>query len=664
MSFIHDLYLVGRNGFRLSLFGKLFVGLFTLSIVIGFFNLFLINTTLDYNLRDFAGRTAVDATSLALEVFDQKINERIAYWRAYFHDPSTLQKIEQLDQEFEKLPNKTELIAQRNQQWNSGQLDLKQDKWFEKIANHPESLRLRTFTDNSRFQDAEHFGIAEIFFANEYGVTTIMGHQTSDYYQADEEWWQAAMKNKLFIGDVEYDQSSGEYGITISFRVENDHKVLGVAKVVYKLNDAKKLFEEILTTQLNPTRPVTGLVGGKLLNRDHNLIFSIGPAEIDESYRKVISNFSYTENLYYCCVNTKVNNENKKLLLAVSHPHVTDKHISINWVLVSEYDLNVLLSPLRDITLFVLLSMVIVSIVVVIFCYLYFNPIANTIIELEEGMSKVVAGDLSINTKVKRNDELGELASHFDQMVTKLATTEKQKQDFISTATHGLKSPLTTIKWNLEVLLNDSHKLPSNIKTILKDIYNTSTQMTATISDVLRVNKIDRLSDRTRGQVLDIGELIMSLEDCLSVMAKTSKKTLKFDTGNVKAKIFIDKDAFKDILQNLVSNGLKYSSPNGTVYLRLRVVNKQALIEVEDHGIGIPAKEQKNIFKEFFRASNVTTAQIEGTGLGLFICSTEAKAWNGSISFVSKEGEGSTFTLSLPIIESNKNIKGNHSQKV
>ena len=114
--------------------------------------------------------------------------------------------------------------------------------------------------------------------------------------------------------------------------------------------------------------------------------------------------------------------------------------------------------------------------------------------------------------------------------------------------------------------------------------------------------------------------------------------------------VLIDPGLFEIILQNLITNGIKYSKENeGVVQVNLKNDEKNLILTVKDNGYGIPAAQQKRVFEKLFRADNIRTLDTQGTGLGLYIVKSILDAVNGTVSFISKEGKGTEFTVTLPL---------------
>lgn len=634
---------------KFTLFKRLVFTLFFITLISGVLGAFWTYSFFQNLILNYAGNVSADAASLVLETFDQKLDEKIFSWKTFFEADEIKNGLRSSNRQFAELDNAATLIQDRDRLWTTGGDDIK-ESWIVNIFESETALEISKFAEHSNFSEIGHFGIGEMFVANEYGATIFANLKTSDYYQADEEWWQNAMKDGLYVGPIEYDDSTGLHGVTVGIGIYDNEKVIGVAKVFYNLTEAEKIMENIIQTRMMSSKNNSGLIGGRLIDKNFDDIYLFNSNALKADYKNELKRLSGEKKDFFCCTQIIDKGRKKNIILAFANSRGLGVDDRINWSLVLEFDKQILLSPLNDLPLMMLIIVLLVCLLLFFYSFFYISPVVNTLVKLEAAMAKVVAGDLSVRTKISSNDELGSLAHHFDVMVEQLEQATKAKQEFISTATHGLKAPLTGIKWNLEILFEDkSQKISPVTKKVLREIYSTCTQVISTISDVLRVNKLTKLNVHERAESFDPADFVTCFKPSLESLAKSRGREIRFTLAGADMKVFIDKDVFRDIVENLVSNAVKYSKPGDRVQLRLHQLSGQMALEVEDHGIGIPESEQRNLFQEFYRATNAVEKQIEGSGLGLYIAKAEAKAWGGDLSFVSKEDVGSTFMLTLPL---------------
>lgn len=244
--------------------------------------------------------------------------------------------------------------------------------------------------------------------------------------------------------------------------------------------------------------------------------------------------------------------------------------------------------------------------------------------------------------------------------ITKERELDKIKSEFVSVASHQLRTPLTSIKWYIELLLEEKNgNLNKMQREFVKRIYEGNERMINLVNDLLNVSRID--SGRKFSIVRkheDIIHVIKNIVDELKVQAKERNIKIKF-TKNVpdECTLFIDANKIGEVILNLMTNAIKYSKEGGTVTVDVVETNKKATLSVQDQGVGIPQSQQKYIFNKLFRADNVVRMHIKGTGLGLYIAKSIVEDHEGKIYFESKLNKGTTFFIELPKNKDKKDEK-------
>lgn len=230
---------------------------------------------------------------------------------------------------------------------------------------------------------------------------------------------------------------------------------------------------------------------------------------------------------------------------------------------------------------------------------------------------------------------------------------EKMKSEFVSVASHQLRTPLTGIKWFAELMLRGKAGVVSESqKDFLQQIHDSNERMIALVEDLLNVSRIETGTKFEIKKVpTNVVEIIDSLTTDLVGLAHKHEVTLeKSGAFPITYELPFDADKIRQVFANLLSNAVKYSKKGGKVIVDLkdtRAENK-VLITVKDTGLGIPKKQQSRMFEKFFRADNVQTAETEGTGLGLYIAKAIIEGHGGKIWFESEENVGTTFFVELP----------------
>lgn len=223
------------------------------------------------------------------------------------------------------------------------------------------------------------------------------------------------------------------------------------------------------------------------------------------------------------------------------------------------------------------------------------------------------------------------------------------REQLISIASHQLKTPITIIGGNAE-LLSENAKLSEEDKENVQTIRDTTANMGLLIEDLLDFSRIDQGKFVITKKPVDISILIQEIVDIFQPLAEEKGVKVSFKNPDEKFIVLTDELKMQQAFKNLIDNSIKYSDEeNSTVSIVVAKRDSSVFISIQDSGIGIPKEDVGKIFKRFYRASNVTKQRGFGTGLGLFITREIIHQSDGDISFESKEGEGTTFHITLPL---------------
>lgn len=231
-----------------------------------------------------------------------------------------------------------------------------------------------------------------------------------------------------------------------------------------------------------------------------------------------------------------------------------------------------------------------------------------------------------------------------------LRELDEAKDEFISMASHQLRTPLTSIKGYLSMVLEgDVGRISAQQKEFL-DYAFTGTQRTVNmIADLLNVSRMTAGKFIIERGEVDLTKLVGEEVQQLQQMAESRKLTLKFVPPKKALPIMqLDEGKTRQVVMNFVDNALHYTK-EGTVTVSLETVGKAAELRVKDSGIGVPKEARAHLFSKFYRAGNAQTARPDGTGLGLFLAKRVVEDQGGTIIFESVEGKGSTFGFSMPL---------------
>jgi PAS domain S-box-containing protein len=231
--------------------------------------------------------------------------------------------------------------------------------------------------------------------------------------------------------------------------------------------------------------------------------------------------------------------------------------------------------------------------------------------------------------------------------ITKEKMIDQAKSDFISLASHQLRTPLSAMKWTLEAFAGDQG-LTAKHQERLRDLYVSNERLIALVNDLLNVSHITDKKIVAKKQTADLAKTIKNLLETIKVNADKKQQTLKMKISLKAAKVNMDIVLFGETFNNLVSNAINYAPAGARIDITLSVSGQNYLIAVHNDEPIIPVADQAKLFTKFYRSLNSQTVNTAGTGLGLFIAKAAAEANGGKIWFASKAGIGTTFYFTVP----------------
>ncbi|MDO8558349.1 MAG: PAS domain-containing sensor histidine kinase [bacterium] len=239
--------------------------------------------------------------------------------------------------------------------------------------------------------------------------------------------------------------------------------------------------------------------------------------------------------------------------------------------------------------------------------------------------------------------------------VEKIEKLEKAKNEFISIAAHQLQTPIAALRGYSSLLLDNKEKFVPEHQESIAAIAQAASNMSDLVNFLLKIVRAE--GDAVKFNLAPVDLLEITQEVVRLLRPEINAKSQRVEISkhpDIFPKVITNHEAVKQVVQNLLSNAVRYSPPKSVIHVLLSLVNDEAQYSVKDQGIGIPKNEQSKIFEKFYRASNAKAEVPYGTGLGLSLTKSFVEACGGKIWFESEENGGTVFYITLPIVEKRK----------
>lgn len=267
-------------------------------------------------------------------------------------------------------------------------------------------------------------------------------------------------------------------------------------------------------------------------------------------------------------------------------------------------------------------------------------------IAVQNALSIEEVRDLNANLQHRVDSATKELRASNAQ----LQKLDKIKDEFVSIASHQLRTPLTSVKGYISMVLEgDAGEINDNQRKLLDEAFNSSERMVHLIGDFLNVSRLQTgkfVIDKTP---TDLAKVVQQEVDGLQPSAMVRNMKLVFKCDKNIPIVNLDEGKFRQVIMNFADNAIYYSRENSTINVNLSIEGNDIVYTVKDKGIGVPENERAQLFTKFYRASNAKKQRPDGTGVGIFLAKKIVDAHGGQIIFESVEGKGSTFGFRIPI---------------
>ncbi len=293
------------------------------------------------------------------------------------------------------------------------------------------------------------------------------------------------------------------------------------------------------------------------------------------------------------------------------------------------------------------ISFLIVTVLSALPVIIYAADINKPLKKLTHAVTAYAKGDFSVQTRLKRNDEIGRLSDSLDYMALELDNLNEYQKKFIANISHDFRSPLTSIKGYLEAML-DGTIPPETQEKYLKIVISETERLTKLTNNLLTMNNLNE-----KGSVLDISDF-----DIISIIKQTigtcegicEKKHIQFKLVFSEKTLMVSADQGKiqQVIYNLVDNAIKFSNNDSSIIISAYEKGDKIMVSVKDFGIGIPKESISKIWERFYKTDLSRGKDKKGTGLGLAIVKDIITAHNEYIDVISTEGVGTEFIFGLP----------------
>lgn len=301
---------------------------------------------------------------------------------------------------------------------------------------------------------------------------------------------------------------------------------------------------------------------------------------------------------------------------------------------------------INDVTRQTTMIFVIMMITIVILTFLLSGWLTKPIVDLTAAIRRMGTQGYGVRVKVTGGGEIAELGNAFNRMSERIEDHDRVRDEFIANASHELKTPLATMKLLSESILYQEEPDPAMMKEFFNDVNHEVDRLSRIVTELLRLVQED-----TGAQELSLEPLRLdALADraCKRLMPLAVDKRISLTTDLVPVTINADAMRMEQVVINLVENGIKYTDA-GSVKVSVYAENGEAVFSVTDTGIGIPQEALSHLFERFYRVDKARSRGTGGTGLGLSIVEKIVALHGGYIQVSSKPGQGSTFTVRLPL---------------
>ncbi len=289
---------------------------------------------------------------------------------------------------------------------------------------------------------------------------------------------------------------------------------------------------------------------------------------------------------------------------------------------------------------------VVLEVLIVLFSIIYAISFSGRLRKIAHSMRIIQKGDYTHKVELSGHDELTFLGQEVNDLTERLQISESKRHQFVSDASHELKTPLASIKLLSDSILQYDMDMDT-VREFVTDIGNEAERLNRMTQKLLSLTKGDAGSDYVEREIIYIVPTLQRVIKMLSGIAETNNISV-YTQIEEDIPVLVQEDDLYQIIFNLVENGIKYNIPGGSLFVSLNRRDDMAVLQVRDTGVGIPEDAIDHVFERFYRVDKARSRQTGGSGLGLAIVRSMVERNGGEIKLESKVGEGSVFTVEFP----------------
>ena len=290
----------------------------------------------------------------------------------------------------------------------------------------------------------------------------------------------------------------------------------------------------------------------------------------------------------------------------------------------------------------------ILELAIILFSVFFHFTFTHRFRKILTSMRIIREGDYSHKVRMRGKDELTTLGEEFNILTERLQTSENKRRQFVSDASHELKTPLASIKLLSDSILQNDMDM-ATVKEFVADIGNEAERLNRMSQKLLSLSKIESEKDSDM-EIIQMAPTIERVVKMLSSISMKNQITIQMQLDK-DCPILIQEDDLYQIVYNLVENGIKYNAPGGTLSIELKRKSESAILRIADTGVGIPQEAIGHIFERFYRVDKARSRKSGGSGLGLAIVKNLVTHNDGVIEVESELSKGTVFTVTFPLFD-------------